>query len=156
MIATASTTKLELARSAGAQTVIDYTAEDFVAAVRKVAPAGVDVVYDSVGRDTFEAGLGCLRPRGTMVLYGQSSGAAEPLDPQVLNHRGSLYLTRPTLAHYVASRPELLGRAADVFAWVAAGELEVRIDRKWPLADAAEAHRHLEARRSTGKLLLIP
>jgi NADPH2:quinone reductase len=114
------------------------------------------VVYDSVGRDTFDHSLDCLRPRGYLVLFGQSSGPVAPVDPQRLNQKGSLYLTRPTLAHYVGERAELLWRAQDLFGWVAAGELQVRVDRSWPLAEAAEAHAYLEGRQTKGKLLLIP
>jgi NADPH2:quinone reductase len=113
-------------------------------------------VYDSVGKTTFEKSLNCLRPRGYMVLYGQSSGPAPPLDPQVLNAKGSLFLTRPTLHHYIADRPELLQRANDLFAWMASDDLKVRIDQTFPLAEAAEAHRYLEGRRTMGKVLLIP
>jgi NADPH2:quinone reductase len=116
----------------------------------------VDVVYDSVGKDTFDKSLNCIRRRGYMVLYGASSGAVPPMDPQTLNARGSLYLTRPFLAHYTADREELLARAIDVFKWIAAGELKVRIDKIFPLAEAAEAHRYLEGRQSKGKILLIP
>jgi NADPH2:quinone reductase len=116
----------------------------------------VDVVYDSVGKDTFDKSLNCLRRRGTMVLYGQSSGSVPPLDPQTLNAKGSIYLTRPFLAHYTADRAELLGRANDLFKWMAAGELKVRIDKTFPLAQAPEAHRYLEGRQSKGKVLLLP
>jgi NADPH2:quinone reductase len=114
------------------------------------------VVYDSVGKTTFDQSLNCLRPRGYMVLYGQSSGPVPPLDPQVLNAKGALFLTRPTLNPYIATRDELLGRANDLFGWIAKGELEVRIDQSFPLAQAAEAHRYLEDRRTKGKVLLIP
>jgi NADPH2:quinone reductase len=114
------------------------------------------VVYDSVGKDTFDKSLNCLRRRGLMVLYGASSGAVPPLDPQVLNAKGSIYLTRPFLAHYTSDRAELLARVNDVFNWIAAGELKVRIDKTFPLTEAAEAHRYLEGRQSKGKILLIP
>jgi NADPH2:quinone reductase len=141
----------------GADAVILYTQVDFETEVqRQTGGKKVDVVYDSVGKDTFEKGLNCLRPRGYMVLFGQSSGPAPALDPQTLNSKGSLFLTRPTLVHYTASREELLQRVSDLFAWVAAGELKVRVDRTFPLLEAAEAHRYLEARKSKGKLLLIP
>jgi NADPH2:quinone reductase len=149
--------KAQLARAAGADEVIMYTQEDFAAATKRLSgDRGVDVVYDSVGKTTFDQGLNCLRPRGYMVLYGQSSGPVPPLDPQVLNGKGSLFLTRPTLAHYVATREELLQRAGDLFGWIAAGKLDVRIDATFPLAQAAEAHRYLEARQTKGKVLLIP
>lgn len=156
VLATASTEdKAALARADGADDVILYRDEDLVARVRELTDGrGVDVVYDSVGRDTFVASLDCLRPRGLLALYGQSSGAVEPLDPQVLAQKGSLFLTRPSLAHYVAERSELDARAGDLFAWIAAGELDVRIDRTYPLADAAAAHTYLEEGRTTGKVLL--
>ncbi|MGZ3681439.1 MAG: zinc-binding dehydrogenase, partial [Ktedonobacterales bacterium] len=118
--------------------------------------AGVDVVYDSVGKDTFDKSLNCLKPRGYLVLYGQSSGAVAPINPQVLNAKGSLFLTRPTLAHYILTREELLWRTGDLFNWIDAGQLKVTIDKTFPLADAAEAHRYLEARMTKGKVLLIP
>jgi NADPH2:quinone reductase len=157
VIATASTAKVELARAAGADEVIDYTREDFEAEVRRLTGGtGVDVVYDSVGATTFDKSLGCLRPRGYMVLYGQSSGPVPPMDPQTLNAKGSLFLTRPTLAHYIATRQELVDRAIDLFGWIAGGRLEVRIDKTFPLAQAAEAQKYLEDRRTKGKVLLIP
>ena len=120
------------------------------------AGSGVDVVYDSVGKTTFEKSLASLRPRGMLVLFGQSSGPVGPLEPQVLNTRGSLFLTRPSLAHYMLTSEELLWRAGDVLTAVERGTLNLRIDKTYPLADAASAHRDLESRRSTGKLLLIP
>jgi NADPH2:quinone reductase len=158
VLGTASTEeKARLAREAGADEVILYTQTDFETEVKRLTKnAGVDVVYDSVGKDTFEKSLNCLRRRGYMVLYGASSGAVPPMDPQTLNAKGSLYLTRPFLAHYTADRAELLARAHDVFNWIAAGELKVRIDQTFPLAQAAEAHRYLEERQSKGKILLIP
>jgi NADPH2:quinone reductase len=158
VIATAGTpAKVELARSAGADEVILYTAVDFAPEVKRLTGGrGVDVVYDSVGRTTFAQGLDCLRPRGMMVLWGQASGAVEPFDPQILNQKGSLYLTRPSLGAYMADRAELLQRAGDLFAWFAAGELDVRIDRTFPLADAAAAHAYIEGRQTVGKVLLIP
>jgi NADPH2:quinone reductase len=116
----------------------------------------VDVVYDSVGQSTFDKGLNCLRPRGLMALFGQASGPVPPFDLQVLNQKGSLFVTRPTLGHYVATRAELLSRAGDVFMWVADGELRVRIDRTLPLSQTAEAHRLLQSRQTAGKVLLIP
>jgi NADPH:quinone reductase len=158
VIATVSTEeKAELAREAGASDVILYTREDFVtAACRLTDGAGVQVIYDSVGRTTFLKGLECLAPRGMMVLYGQSSGPVEPFDPQLLNQRGSLFLTRPSLGHYTATRAELLKRAGEVLGAVADGSLAVRIGHELPLARAAEAHRELEGRRTTGKVLLVP
>ena len=147
--------KAELARSAGASEVIIYTESDFEAEVKRLTGGkGVHVVYDSVGRSTFAKGLNCLRPRGMMVLWGQASGAVEPFDPQILNQKGSLYLTRPSLGAYMQTREELLGRANDLFAWQGAGELDVRIDKIFPLAEAAEAHRYIEGRRTMGKVLL--
>lgn len=148
--------KAELARAAGADEVIRYTEVDFAAEAARLYGHGVDVVYDSVGRDTFLRSMDCLRPRGMVVLYGQSSGPVDPFDPQVLNSKGSLFLTRPSLGHYTADRSELQRRASDLFSWIAAGELEVRIDRTFPLEDAADAHRYMEGRRTKGKLLLLP
>ena len=158
VIGTASTEeKAALAREAGADEVILYTQADFEAEVKRLTNSvGVEVVYDSVGKDTFDKSLNCLKRRGTMVLYGASSGAVSPIDPQILNAKGSLYLTRPYIGHYTADRAELLGRANDVFNWIATGELKVRIDKTFPLAEAAEAHRYLEGRQSKGKVLLIP
>lgn len=158
VLGTVSTEEKEaLAREAGAQEVIRYAEQDFEAEVKRLTEGrGVDVVYDSVGRTTFEKGLACLRPRGMMVLFGQSSGPVGPFDPQVLNTRGSLFLTRPTLFAYVATREELLERAGEVASWVVSGDLRLRIDRELPLAEAADAHRLLEARKTTGKVLLIP
>jgi NADPH2:quinone reductase len=158
VIGTVSTEeKAALARAAGADEVILYTQVDFELETKRLTGGtGVEVVYDSVAKDTFHRSLNCLVPRGYMVLYGQSSGPAEPLDPQVLNRKGSLYLTRPSLAHYVAGRAELLQRSSDLFAWISTGELDVRIDVIFPLAEAAEAHRYMEDRRTKGKLLLIP
>ena len=158
VIGTVSTDEKErLAYEAGCDEVIRYTTTDLVPAVREAtASRGVDVVYDSVGRDTFVASLDCLRPRGMLVLYGQSSGAVPPVDPQVLNRKGSLYLTRPKLGDYIEGREELLGRAREVFRMVAAGDLHVRIDRTFPLAEAADAHRYIEGRQTKGKVLLVP
>ena len=156
IVATASTTpKAVLARQAGADHVTSY--EEFGEAVRRITgERGADVVYDGVGKDTFDHSLAALRPRGMMVLYGASSGPVPPLDPQRLNSGGSLFLTRPTLVHYVADRAELLWRAGDLFEWIAKGELDVRIGGEYPLADAGRAHEDLAGRRTTGKLLLIP
>jgi NADPH2:quinone reductase len=158
VIGTVSTDeKAALAREVGADEVILYTRQDFATETRRLTGgAGVQVVYDSVGRTTFAKSLDCLAPRGMMVLYGQSSGPAEPVDPQVLSQKGSLFLTRPTLAHYVATKAELLERASAVLGWVADGSLKVRIGHEFPLAAAAEAHTELESRRTTGKVLLIP
>jgi NADPH:quinone reductase len=149
--------KAELARNAGAGHVIRYTEEDFVEEVKRLTDGrGVDVVYDSVGATTFQKSLDCLRPRGMMVSYGQSSGPVEPIAPLVLNQKGSLFLTRPTLAHHCQTREELEWRAGDVLGTLRSGALTLRIDGKYPLAEAAQAHRELEARKTTGKLLLIP
>lgn len=147
--------KAELARGAGADHVIVYTREDFVAATKRLTSnAGVDVVYDSVGKTTFNGGLDVLKPRGMMVLFGQSSGPVEPVDPQILNRKGSLFLTRPTLAHYTATRDELLSRAGDLFSWMERGELDVRIGAEFPLDQIAQAHDALEGRRTTGKVVI--
>jgi NADPH2:quinone reductase len=147
--------KLALARTAGADEVINYTSQDFVAETKRITDGhGVQVTYDSVGKTTFLPGLDVLAPRGMMALFGQSSGPVAPVDPQILNQKGSLFLTRPTLAHYTATRDELLWRAKDLFEWIARGELSVRIGAEYPLADAAEAHRALEGRRTTGKVVL--
>jgi NADPH2:quinone reductase len=137
--------------------VIDYQSQDFEAEVKRITGGrGVQVVYDSVGKTTFEKGLNCLARRGMMVLFGQSSGPVAPVDPQVLNQKGSIYLTRPTLFHYVAERADLLARSADVFGWIRDGKLKLTIFREMPLSDAAEAHRMLEARATAGKVLLVP
>jgi NADPH:quinone reductase len=149
--------KAAVAREAGVHDTILYTEVDFEEEVRRLTDRqGVHVVYDSVGQTTFDKSLGCLRRRGMLVLFGQSSGPVRPLDPQVLNTRGSVYLTRPSLAHYLDDREELLWRAGDVLNAVASGRLTLHIDRTYPLAEAASAHRDLEARRTTGKLLLVP
>ena len=149
--------KTGFAVQAGADEVIDYKSQDFETEVKRITGGkGVRVVYDSVGKATFEKGLNCLERRGTMVLFGQSSGPVGPIDPQVLNTKGSLFLTRPTLFHYVALREELLSRSQQVLGWVRDGFLKLSIFREMPLADAAQAHRLLEGRQTTGKLLLIP
>jgi NADPH:quinone reductase len=149
--------KAALSKEAGADEVIRYTQEDFKDAVRRMTDGkGVRVVYDSVGRDTFEKSLDCLAPRGLLALFGQSSGAVAPFDAQVLAAKGSLFFTRPTLAHYVATREELLARASEVFKWIADGSLKVRIGATFPLAEAAKAHTELQGRRTTGKVLLVP
>lgn len=158
IIGTTSTEeKAQLAREAGANEVILYTQTDFEEeTMRLTGGKGVAVVYDSVGQSTFWKSLNCLKPRGYMVLYGQSSGAVGPIDPQVLNRKGSLFLTRPSLGHYTADQSELLQRATDLFNWMATGELNVRIDKTFPLSEAAAAHRYMEDRKTKGKLLLIP
>ena len=158
VIGTVSTDeKAALARGAGADEVIFYTRADFVAETRRLtAGRGVNVVYDSVGLTTFEKSLDCLRPRGMMVLFGQSSGAVPPVDLQVLARKGSLFATRPQLHHYVATRAELLERAGAVLDAVARGELDVRIGATFPLADAARAHDALAGRETAGKVLLVP
>ena len=158
VIATVSTDeKARLARAAGADEVILYTQSDFEAETKRLADGkGVNVVYDSVGKTTFEKGLNVLRPRGMMVLFGGSSGAVPPFDLIALSQKGSLYVTRPTLANYIATREELLARSGAVFSMMAAGKLKLRIEHTYPLAEAQQAHRDLEGRKTTGKLLLIP
>ncbi|WP_084965213.1 quinone oxidoreductase family protein [Thermoactinospora rubra] len=142
--------KAKLAREAGADEVLGY--DDFADALR----GQMDVVYDGVGASTFDGSLATLRPRGLMVLYGAASGPVPPLDPQVLNRSGSLFLTRPTITHHIADREELLWRAREVFGWIASGDLRVNVSHRYPLAEARRAHEDLAARRTTGKLLLIP
>lgn len=158
VIGTVSTDeKAVLALGAGASDVIIYTREDFAERTKQLTHgAGVQVVYDSVGRTTFLRGLDCLASRGTMVLFGQSSGTVDPFDPRVLQQKGSLFLTRPTLNHYIASAAELRSRASQVLGWVADGSLTVRVGAEFPLAAAAAAHRALEGRGTTGKVLLLP
>ena len=158
VIGTAGTEeKAALARKAGAADVIIYTRQDFEAETKRLTDGrGVHVIYDGVGKDTFAKDLNLLRPRGYLVLYGASSGAVPPFDPIVLTQKGSLFLTRPSLGHYIATREELLQRASEVFAMVTAGDLHVHIGRTYPLTEAQQAHRDLEGRRTTGKLLLIP
>jgi NADPH2:quinone reductase len=149
--------KARIAREHGVDEAIYYTKQDFEAEVKRLTDGrGVDVVYDSVGKTTFEKSLNSLRPRGLLALFGQSSGSVPPFDAGILNAKGSLYLTRPSLGHYVADRKELSWRAGDVLNWTASGKLKLRIDRVYPLADAAAAHRDLESRRTAGKLLLVP
>ncbi|HYJ47316.1 MAG TPA: quinone oxidoreductase [Pyrinomonadaceae bacterium] len=149
--------KARLAREAGADEVILYTERDFQEEVRRLTGgAGVQVVYDSVGKTTFMKSLGSLAPRGMLALFGQSSGPVSAFDPALLAQRGSLFLTRPSLAQYTATREELQWRAGDVLKWVGSGELKLRIGKTFPLAEAAEAHRQLEGRATTGKVLLIP
>ena len=158
VIGTVSTReKAALAREAGADEVILYTEQDFEAEVKRLTSGtGVQVVYDSVGKTTFMGGLDVLARRGMMVLFGQSSGPVGPVDPQVLNQKGSLFVTRPTLGHYIATREELLARSGEVLSWMATGKLNVKIDREVPLSSAAEAHRLLEGRATSGKVLLVP
>lgn len=147
--------KARIAKSAGADDVILYTQMDFETEVRRLTNGkGVNVVYDSVGKDTFDKSLNCLMPRGMLVLFGQSSGVVPPFDPQTLNAKGSLFLTRPTLAHYTADRAEISQRAGDLFQWMLAGELQVHIDKTFPLAEVAAAHRYLESRQAMGKIVL--
>jgi NADPH:quinone reductase len=156
VIGTVSTPeKAALAQAAGADEIILYTETDFVAETKRLTDGrGVDAIYDGVGETTFLPGLDCLRPRGYMVLYGQSSGDVAPFNPQILNAKGSVFLTRPSLGHYLLNRAELQQRADDLFSWLAEGKLTVRIDQTFPLSEAAAAHRHLENRQSKGKLLL--
>jgi NADPH2:quinone reductase len=156
VIGTVSTEeKAALAREAGADEIIRYTEQNFESEIKRLTDGrGLHAVYDSVGRDTFLKSLNCLRPRGYLVLYGQSSGAVEPIDPQLLNKAGSVFLTRPSLGHYTLDREEIQRRAGDIFAWIADGRLSVRIDKTFPLEEAAEAHRYMEDRQSKGKVLL--
>jgi NADPH2:quinone reductase len=158
VITTVSTAaKAELSREAGASEVILYTEKDFQKEVRRLTrDKGVDVVYDSVGRTTFDQSLDCLRPRGLLVLFGASSGPVPPFDLIQLSGKGSLFVTRPTLSHYIATRAELEWRAGEVFGWVARGELKLRTEHMYALADAARAQADLEARKTTGKILLEP
>ena len=158
VIATVSTEeKAKLARAAGADEVILYTQADFEAETKRLTGGkGVDVVYDSVGKTTFDKGLNLLRPRGMMVLFGGSSGAVAPIDPLVLTQKGSIFLTRPSLGNYIATAPELQQRAAAVFGMIRGGKLKLRIEHVYPLAQVQQAHRDLEGRKTTGKLLLLP
>jgi NADPH2:quinone reductase len=158
VIGTVSTDeKAKLAREAGADEVILYTKQDFVAEVKRLTGGkGLQVVYDAVGKDTFDKGFDCLVPRGTMVLYGASSGPVGPFDLQVLNAKGSLFVTRPSLNHHIAAREELLQRAGELTGWIRDGKLKLRMEFEFPLKDAAEAHRALEGRKTTGKVLLVP
>lgn len=158
VIGTVSTeTKADLVRKAGADDIILYTQADFLAEVKRITDGqGVNVVYDSVGATTFEKSLDCLRPRGYLVLFGQSSGPVAPFDPAKLAAKGSLFLTRPSLAHYTLTRAELLRRATDLFDWMQAGKLKLRVEKSLPLQDARQAQQLLEKRKTTGKLILIP
>jgi NADPH:quinone reductase len=158
VIGTVSTEeKAKLAREAGASDVILYTMQDFEAEVKRLTDGkGLQVVYDSVGQTTFDKGFNCLAPRGTMALYGQSSGPVGAFDLQVLNARGSLFVTRPSLNHHIVTRAELLQRSDELLGWIRDGKLKLRTDYEFPPKDAAEAHRALEGRKTTGKVLLIP
>jgi NADPH:quinone reductase len=158
VITTVSTEeKAELSREAGASDVVLYTEKEFEPEVKRLTGGkGVDVVYDSVGKTTFEGSLNCLRPRGLLALFGASSGPVPPFDPMQLSGRGSLFLTRPTLWHYIGSRAELEMRAGDVLGWAAKGELKLRTEYLYPLAEAAQAQTDLQARKTTGKILLEP
>jgi len=158
VIATVSTDeKAKLARHAGADEVILYSQSDFEAETKRLMGGkGLDVVYDSVGKTTFEKGLNLLRPRGMMVLFGGSSGAVAPFDPITLTQKGSLFLTRPSLGNYIATRDELVSRSGAVLGMISSGKLKLRIEHTYPLAEAQRAHRELEGRKTTGKLLLIP
>ena len=152
---TSTEDKAKEVRRLGADAAIIYTKQDFEAEVKRLTDnRGVDVVYDSVGKTTFDKSLASIRPRGTMALFGQSSGSVPPFDPTILNARGSLYLTRPSLAHYMLDRKELAWRAGDVMTYIANGIINVRIDKTYPLVEAASAHLDLEGRRTLGKLLL--
>jgi NADPH2:quinone reductase len=158
VIGTVSTEdKAKLAREAGASDVILYTKQDFEAEVKRLTDGkGLQVVYDSVGQTTFDKGFNCLAPRGMMALYGQSSGPIGPFDLQVLNAKGSLFVTRPSLNHHIITRAELLQRSEELLGWIRDGKLKLRTEYEFPLKDAADAHRALEARKTTGKVLLIP
>ena len=158
VIGTVSTEeKAEIARAAGADEIIFYTKQDFVAKTKRITNGkGVDVVYDGVGKSTFMKGLDCLRPRGYAVLFGGASGQVEPFDLQLLNAKGSLFTTRPSLGAYIQTREELLGRTNEMFGWINSGKLTVRIDQSFALADAAKAHAYIEGRETKGKVLLIP
>jgi len=158
VIGTVSTAEKEqLAREAGADEVIRYTEKDFVTEVGALTnEQGCEVVYDGVGRSTFMGSLDCLKRRGMLVSFGQSSGNVEPFTPGLLAQKGSLFLTRPVLMDYVREPAELRQRSEELFAWLAKGELSLRIDRRLPLSEAAEAHRLLEGRKTTGKVLLLP
>jgi NADPH2:quinone reductase len=158
VIGTVSTEeKAKLARDAGADEIILYSESDFEAETKRLnANKGVDVVYDSVGKTTFDKSLNVLRPRGMMALFGGSSGAVPPFDPIVLTQKGSLFLTRPSLNNYIATRQELIARSGAVFGMIADGKLKLRIEHTYPLAGAQKAHRDLEGRKTTGKILLIP
>ena len=149
--------KVKMAKDNGTDEVINYSTQDFVAEVKRITGGkGVDVVYDGVGKSTFEGSLNCLRPRGYMILFGGASGAVPPFDPLTLTQKGSLFLTRPSLTHYTLTREEYVWRMTDVLNMIAAGDLKIHIGQTYKLADAAQAHRDLEARKTTGKTILLP
>lgn len=158
VITTVSTEeKAALSKKAGANEVILYTQSDFESEVKRITNGkGVHAVYDSVGKTTFDKSLNCLKPRGYMVLFGASSGPVPPFDPLLLGGKGSIFLTRPSLTHYMLDRQELLQRAGQVFQWISEGSLQLQIEHVYPLSQAAKAHQDLEARKTTGKLLLLP
>ena len=158
VIGTVSTEeKAALAKRAGADHVILYSKQDFEPEVKRITGGrGVDVVYDGVGATTFDKSLNCLRPRGFMILFGAASGPVPPLDLQIINQRGSLFVQRPSLNHHIAAREELVQRAGEVLGWIRDGKIKLRIEHQFPLAQAADAHRALEGRKTTGKILLIP
>jgi len=158
VIGTVSTEEKEkLAREVGADEIILYTKQDFEVEVKKLTDnKGVDVVYDSVGKTTFLKSLNCLKPRGLLVSFGQASGAIPEFNTQILSEKGSLFITRPTLASYASNRDELLGRVNDIFSWIMNGKLKIRIHKTFPLSEAKEAHKELESRKTMGKLLLVP
>jgi NADPH2:quinone reductase len=158
VIGTVSTEeKAALAKGAGADHVILYSKQDFEPEVKRVTGGrGVDVVYDGVGATTFDKSLSCLRPRGFMILFGAASGPVPPLDLQIINQRGSLFVQRPSLNHHIAAREELVQRAGEVLGWIRDGKIKLRVEHQFPLAQAADAHRALEGRKTTGKILLIP
>jgi NADPH:quinone reductase len=158
VIATVSTQeKAQIAREAGADEVILYTEVDFEDAVKRLTDGrGVEVIYDGVGQATFSKGLNLLRPRGYMVLYGQASGRVDPIDPQLLNQKGSIFLTRPSMGHYLLERSEVEQRAGDLFEWMRTGKLNVRVDKTFRLDQAADAQRYMEDRQTKGKVLIIP
>lgn len=158
VIATVSSEeKAQIAREAGADDIIQYTSADFEEETKRLTGGkGVEVVYDGVGKTTFSQGLNCLKPRGYMVLYGQASGPVDPINPQILNQKGALFLTRPTLGYYILTRDELNQRVNDLFRWIKAGDLNVRIDREFAMKEARAAHEYMEGRSTKGKVLLVP
>lgn len=154
---TSTPEKAELARKAGADEVILYTEKDFEAEVKRLTDGnGLNVVYDSVAKATWEKSINCLKPRGYMVFFGNASGPVPPIDPLLLSQKGSIFMTRPTLNSYTLTAEEYLGRTNDIMGWIGSGKLDVRIGEEHPLADAAEAHRRLEGRKTTGKVLIVP
>jgi NADPH:quinone reductase len=152
-----SAEKAKIAKRAGAHKIINYNTHDFEAEVKKLTKgAGVDVVYDSVGKDTFDKSLNCLKPRGTMVLFGQASGPVAPINPQILNQKGSLFLTRPSLFAHIPTRDLLLKKIRDLAGWIKRGDLKIKIDQRFSLADAAKAHDYMAGRSTKGKVIIIP